>query len=156
MRRDPLAVDRDAYIPQPVTFQRVDEYTAFMAEWRWVKSGELQVHFFRSPEHAVPEREWWPGAPTGTRERMRAKRLNEQHYWSERFPEVLNLVAPEVLGRRHPELWAQYVEEVDSWQLGCTGLSLWNPDQVVAKLFEELDKMADPPEAAPAAKSDED
>jgi hypothetical protein len=148
MQRAAAAPDDRVFETVPKEFQVEDRYTTFTAHYRW--DGErLTVHFFRSPEQALPERPA-PGSPLGSVATWKALYERAIYSWSNEqgpFALALSLVAPRVMKLGPPELRAYYVEEedVDSWCLIADRCPDLNPAQMLERFFRELDEALSPP-----------
>jgi len=104
-------------------FNRVDEFTTFLAEYAMVGS-DLVMHFFGTEEHPN----------NGSKE--------ADQYWKVHFPSCLDQVGQEHFQATAPRLVAKYTEEMKSWFLKAQGYDhLTSTESFVMLFCRKLDSM---------------
>lgn len=124
-----------------VKFERVDDYTTFLAEYAFV-GGDIVLHFFPPREAYVQQGD-------------RARVVNDYLLWFQRrFPEILSPLAEQYFQATRPVLVAQYVPEMTSWWMRCGGFALrLDPDQYIKRFLEQLDQQLDVASKPPVPRS---
>jgi hypothetical protein len=105
---------------EALKFTRNEQYTTFVAQFAF-KGNDIVFQFFRTPEYA-----------------------DDNKYWKELFPEVLQEVVMEHFNAHYPQLKADFVKEMDSWWLCASDfVEIGDPTMKSEKLFEKLDARLD-------------